>query len=88
MTATVHTLPMAPLVTDRGYNERLLGRRVTHRHYGAQGRLSGDYRYDRGAFWLEVETDADGRFWWAVNSIEFLGPIPMPCPRGGRGSAA
>ena len=82
MTATVHPLPPAPPVTDRGYNERLLGRRVTHRHYGAYGRLSGDYRYDRGAFWLEAECEG-GRWWWAVNSIEFLGPIPSaPCPRG------
>lgn len=81
MTATVHPLPMAPLITERGYNERL-GRRVAHRHYHAYGRLSGDYRYDRVAFWLEVECD-DGRFWWTVPSIEFLGPIPaIPCPRG------
>ena len=83
MSATIHTLPMAPLITDRGYNERLLGRRVAHRYYGAVGRLSGDYRYDRGVFWLEAETNDDGRFWWAVNSIEFLGPIPLaPCPGG------
>lgn len=83
MTASIHTLPLAPLLTERGYNQRLLGRRVLHREYRVYGRLSGDYRYDRGVFWVEVETDSDGRFWWNVNSIEFLGPVPMtPCPRG------
>lgn len=82
VTATVHPIPMAPLITDRGYNERLLGRRVVHREYRAYGRLSGDFRWDRNAFWLEVESEA-GRWWWTANSVDFIGPVPgMPCPRG------
>lgn len=83
MSATIHTLPPAPLATDRLYDPRLLGRRVMHRDLGAEGRLSGDVRYDRNAVWFEVECNA-GRFWWAEGSVIALGPIQLqvPCPRG------
>lgn len=82
MTATVHPLPTAPLVERRIYHPSLLGKRVLHRHYEVYGRLSGDVRVDRGCVWLEAETE-DGRYWWAEPSLALLGPVPMPCPRGG-----
>lgn len=85
MSATVHEIPMAPLLTHRIYEPRLLGKRARHRHYDAYGRLSGDVRVDRGCVWVEAETN-EGRFWWAETSVELLGPVamPQPCPRGGR----
>lgn len=79
MTATVHSLPLAPLTTERIYQPRLLGRRVRNWHSGAEGRLSGEVRCDRGVFWLEVEAET-GRWWWPEASVHALGPVPMPCP--------
>ncbi len=81
MSATVHEIPMAPLVSERVYNQQILGRRVRHRYLGAYGRLTGATRYDRGALWLEVDT-RDGTYWWVARSLDELGPVPMPAPRG------
>lgn len=81
MSATVHSLPMAPLDECNIYQPRLLGRRVRHWYLKAEGRLSGEVRQSRGTLWLEVETD-DGRWWWPEASVHGLGPIPAPCPRG------
>lgn len=82
MNATIHPIPPAPLATDRLYDPRLLGHRVQHRDLGAEGRLSGNVRYDRSVMWIEVECNA-GRFWWAEGSVIALGAIPiqLPCPR-------
>lgn len=84
MTAAVHELPMAPLITNRLYEPRLLGKRARHRHYGVYGRLSGDVRVDRGVVWVEACVEDSGRHWWAETSVELLGQIqmPRPCPRG------
>lgn len=86
MSATVHELPMAPLLTERLYEPRLLGRRVVNRNSAAYGRLSGDLRYDRGLCWFEVECET-GRWWWPETSVKPLGEIPVPCPRGNGGAA-
>lgn len=81
MTAQIHEIPTAPLVSERAYNQKVLGRRVRHRHLGAYGRLTGTMRWERDALWLEVQTN-DGTFYWLARSLDELGPIPMPMVGG------
>lgn len=84
MTATIHPLPLAPLIRERQYSPGLLGRRIKHRHLAALGRCSGEISYDRGALWLEVDTRA-GRYWWLARNTRELEPIAVPAPYGRAG---
>ncbi len=76
VTADLHSIPTAPLVSERVYNQQILGRRVRHRYLGAYGRLTGTVRWERDALWVEAQTN-DGTYWWPARNCEELGPIPM-----------
>lgn len=72
----IATLPVAPAYSAPRYDCRLLGKRARHRSLDIDGRLTGDYRSERGVLWLCVDTNS-GRYWWAEGNIELLGPVPM-----------
>ena len=74
----VATLLPAPAFSNPSrFDPMLLGKRVRHKSLDIVGRLSGDYRLERTVLWYRVETNADGRSWWAESNVSFLGPIPM-----------
>lgn len=77
MSAQIHDLPSAPLVSEIAHNWKILGRRVRHRHLGTYGRLTGAMRWERDALWLDVDTNA-GTYFWIARSVDELGPIPLP----------
>jgi hypothetical protein len=79
---TLHPLDVA-LTGERVYAPNLLGKRVRHREYDIEGRLTGEVVYTRGTTWFEVDTN-DGRFLWAIANVIKLGAIPIPAPRGSR----
>lgn len=83
MTDTLYSMPMAPLLTHRIYQPRLLGKRVRNSNSGAVGRLSGEVRHDSGIFWLEVEAET-GRWWWPESAVHALGAIEI-VTKGERG---
>ena len=70
-------LPAPAFPNPSRFDPMLLGKRVRHKSLGIVGRLSGDYRLERTVLWYRVETNADGRSWWAESNVAFLGSIPM-----------
>lgn len=84
---TITEIPDAPQQAEASlYDPRLLGKRVRHKYLDIYGRLNGEVRFSRGTMWAQAETNA-GRFWWIIDNLTALGPIPVPCPQPPKRSA-
>lgn len=55
---------------------------VTHRHYGAEGRLTGNVEWNNGKIFLEANT-ATGFWMWYHKNLILPCTLLVPAPRKG-----